>query len=60
MNSNFQEDTHQGATGLIVRDHEGHLIQGQALWYDNAASALIMEAQALRDGLRLALDRNYQ
>ena len=44
---------------MVVRDHDGRLIQGQALWYDIAGSSLIMEAQAMRDGVRLAMDWNF-
>jgi ribonuclease HI len=56
----FKEDLRQGSTGLVIRDHDGRLIQGQALWYESAGGAMIMEALALRDGVRLAIDRSYQ
>jgi hypothetical protein len=56
----FMADTREGATCLVIRDHEGHLVQGQALWYNVAANSLIMEAQAVRDGVRLAQERHYQ
>lgn len=29
------------------------------MWYEHAANALVMEAQAIRDRARLALERNY-
>ncbi|XP_071677002.1 uncharacterized protein [Lolium perenne] len=56
----FNPDTLQGASGLVVRDHNGLLIRGQAIFYEHATSALVMEAQAIRDGVQLALERNYQ
>jgi hypothetical protein len=43
-----------------VRDHNGTLIRAQALWYDSAANATLMEAFALRHGVRLAVGRGYQ
>jgi hypothetical protein len=33
---------------------------GQALWYADAGSSLIMKARAIRDGVCFVLDRNYQ
>jgi hypothetical protein len=33
-----------GDTGLIVRDHQGTLVQAQVLWYEHAANAPLMEA----------------
>jgi hypothetical protein len=50
----FLADAREGATGLVVRDHEGQLILGQALWYNNSSTSLIMEAEAVRDGVRPA------
>jgi ribonuclease HI len=55
----FLEATMSGGTGLVVRDHRGSLIRGQAIWYGDGASALIMEARAILDGARLAMERNY-
>lgn len=37
-----------------MRDHEGKLIRGKALWYHHAANSFVMmEALAIRDGVRL-------
>ena len=41
---------------MIVRDHCGALLRGQAIWYGQTANVLIMEALAVRDGVRLACD----
>jgi ribonuclease HI len=57
--ASFLEATMSGGTGLVVHDHWGSLIRGQAIWYGDAASALIMEARAILDGARLAMERNY-
>ena len=50
----FDKHTHQGGSGLGVRNHEGRLIRAQALWYETGMSAMAMEAFAARDGVRLA------
>lgn len=52
----FIEELHQGSTGVGVKDHAGVLIRAQALWYANAANPMVMEAQAIRDDVRLACD----
>jgi hypothetical protein len=49
-----------GSTGLVVRDHEGKLIRAQARWFERAASPLVMEAEAIREGIRLAYDMGLQ
>jgi hypothetical protein len=59
VDAGFTDLDRQGTTGVVVRDHNGRLIVGQALWYEHAASSLIMEAMAIRDGVRLALDRSF-
>jgi hypothetical protein len=59
VDASFIAQNAEDSTGLVVRDYEGHLILGQALWYRDAASAMVMEANAIRDGVQLALDRNY-
>jgi hypothetical protein len=48
-----------GDTGLVVRDHRGSFIRGQAIWYEHGADALMMEARDILDGARLAIARNY-
>jgi hypothetical protein len=60
VDANFVEDDHSGATGLVVRDSGGVLLQAQPQWTEHAASLLIMEALAILDGVRLALDRGFQ
>jgi stage V sporulation protein SpoVS len=44
----------------VVCDSMGALNRAQALWYENAASLLIMEALAIRDGIRLAIECGFQ
>jgi ribonuclease HI len=60
VDAGFDAEQRQGTSGLVIRDHDGRFILGQALWYEDAASPMVMEAQAIRDGVRLALDRHFQ
>jgi ribonuclease HI len=56
VDAGFSKSSGEGTTGLVMRDHAGDLVRGQAVWYAHAANALIMEAIAVRDGVRLACD----
>ena len=51
----FYDRSGQGATGAVLRDSSGNFIRGSAKWYDHCLDALIVEALACRDGLRLAI-----
>ena len=42
-----------------ISDYQGTLVCAQALWYQHAASATVMEAIAIRDAVRLAADRGF-
>ena len=42
-----------------IRDHSGTLVHGQAIWYEQSANALTMEAWAIRDGVQLAGDLGF-
>ena len=55
----FDQNTMSGSTGLVVRDSRGDLLRAQAIWYNHAANARIMEAIAIRDGAKFALERGY-
>jgi ribonuclease HI len=50
----FNVAAQEGASGVIARAYDGSFIMASAHWYPNAASALIMEAMAVRDGVRWA------
>ena len=50
----FYADQRQGATGAVLRDHQGVFKGGGAKRYANCLDALLMEALACRDGLALA------
>ena len=50
----FDDDTRQGGTGLGVHDHDGKLLQAQAIWYEHGLSAMAMESFAIKDGVQLA------
>lgn len=55
VDASFFEQNGNGGTGVVVRDHGGQLLCAQALWYEFVAGPHVMEAYAIRDGLRLAL-----
>lgn len=57
VDASFDEGSNQGSTGRVIRDMMGMLIRAQALWYDFAASPRSMEAEAIRDGVRMATER---
>jgi ribonuclease HI len=56
VDASFSNSLGEGATGLVLRNHAGVLVRGQAIWYEHAANALVMEALAFRDGVKLACD----
>jgi hypothetical protein len=58
--ASFIETTMSGGTGLVVRDHRENMIRAQYLWYEHAANAMTMEALAIREGARLAVERGYK
>ena len=49
-------DVDEGGTGMGLRDHDGKLLRAQALWYGDVSNSMMMEAYAIRDGVRLAGD----
>lgn len=49
----YLQDQGIGATGAVVRDSNGALRAASARWLGPVGSALIAEAEAIRDGLRL-------
>lgn len=54
VDASFISCTNEGSIGVILQDNEGVLMRGQAIWwYGQSASALIMEAFAIRDGIKL-------
>lgn len=60
FDASFKAGNHSRATGLVVRDSEGGLILARARWVNHPMSSLVMEANAVLDDIRLALDRGYQ
>jgi ribonuclease HI len=60
VDASFMKGDNSGATGLIVRNSEGRMIQAQAIWTEYAASSLVMEAAAILEGVRFAIDRGFQ
>ena len=47
----------KGATGAVIRDHNGTFHGGSAKWYGYCMDALMMEALAFRDAVILAKQR---
>lgn len=57
VDASFSEVNGSGATGVVLRDHEGTTWGGSAKWYNHCLNALTTEALACRDGMQFALDR---
>ena len=57
--ASFFSSAMNGGTGFIVRGHMGSMIRAQALWHDHAASEMCMEAVAICEGARHAMERGY-
>lgn len=60
VDASFNEEDRRGATGMVLRDHEGRPCGGRALWYDHCLNAMVTEAMACRDGVQFALDRDVR
>ena len=59
VDAGFIAEARERTTGLFIRDQSGGLMAAQALWYNDAASSLIMEAVAVRDGVQFVVDRHF-
>jgi ribonuclease HI len=59
VDASFNKENNSGATGLVVRDSDGLLIQAHAKWTDFAANSLVLEAVAILEGIRFAIDRGF-
>jgi hypothetical protein len=46
-----------GPPGFVARDHNGLLIRGQAIFYEQTTITLVMEAHAIRDEVQLSLKK---
>jgi ribonuclease HI len=57
MSAYFFEGNRTGATGVVLRDHDGQSYGGSARWYELSLNALTSEALACRDGLQYARNR---
>ncbi|KAK1612485.1 hypothetical protein QYE76_036158 [Lolium multiflorum] len=54
VDASFNKEDNSG-----VRDSDGLLIQAQAKWTDFAANSLVLEAVAILEGIRFAIDRGF-
>jgi ribonuclease HI len=50
----FYDESKQGATSCVIRDHSGAFYAAQAKWYDKGFAACSMEALACKDSLIFA------
>lgn len=49
----YSQEPSTGATGAVQCDSSGNFLAALARWLDSLGSALLAEAEALRDGVRL-------
>ena len=59
VDAGFIAEAREGTTGSVVSDQSDGLMAAQALWYNDAANSLIMEAVAVRDGVQFVVDRHF-
>jgi ribonuclease HI len=60
VDASFHAEDRRGATGVVLRNHDGRYIVGRAKWYDNCLNVLATEALACRDGVLLARELGMQ
>lgn len=56
VDASFIHSSSCGSTGCLMRDANSNLIQARSRWWAYAPSALVMEANAFREGVKLAAD----
>ena len=49
----FSHESNMGVTGAVVRNSAGFLLMASAGWLDSTGSALLVEAEALWDDIRI-------
>lgn len=59
MDASYHNDEGVGSTGAILRDLYGNFLGGSCSFFPNASSASMMEAQAMKEGLKLAVSLGY-
>jgi ribonuclease HI len=60
IDGSFMQETENGATGVVIRDHMGHTILAGGSIITKCHSAEEAEANALLDGCRLAMNWTKQ
>jgi hypothetical protein len=55
----FDTTTCTGSGGVVIRDHEGAVLAGEARWFDHVSNAFTAEALAAKEGLELAMENGY-
>ena len=49
----FNADEKNGASGVIIRDDQGHIVAASSTWHEYVPDALTAEAYACWDGVKL-------
>jgi hypothetical protein len=52
----MQGTTRPGIISIVVLNHKGVLLKAQGLWHDHTWNATTLEAEVVREGVRLAID----
>ncbi len=60
VDATFNVDERNGASGVIIRDHNGHAVAASSTWYEFVPDILTAEAYACRDGVRLMKEWNIK
>lgn len=58
VDASFNQDTLQGATGVIVRDDQGQVMSISIRWFENFPDVTTAEAFACRDGADMVCKLN--
>jgi len=60
VEASFHDGDRTGATGVVLRDHDGRACGASARWYEHSLNALATEAMACRDGMQFARGRGVR
>jgi hypothetical protein len=55
----FNATTCTSSGGVVLRDHEGAVLAGEARWFDHVPDVFTAEAVAAKEGLELAMENGY-
>ena len=60
VDASFFDGDRTGATGVVLRDHDGRTCGGSAKWYEHSLNVLPTEALVCRDGMQYAKERGVR